>query len=84
MQHGYGRAVVEERSNPRHYAELSRYLRMEYGPGTGPGYFMRELANGASPSRKGLAARAFSALAKAVRTLAPNNGRRTENPEPTR
>ncbi len=68
----YGKAVVKERTNPQQYAELSRYLRMEYGPGTGPGYFLRELANGESPSRKGLAARAFNALARAAKFLASN------------
>ncbi len=82
MQHGYGKAVVKERNSPQHYAELSRYLRMEYGPGTGPGYFLREMADG-TETRKGLAARAYNALAKAVSALA-GNGRKTENPVPTR
>ncbi len=78
----YGKAVVRERRSPQHYAELSRYLRMEYGPGTGPGYLLQEMANG-TETRKGLAVRAYKALAKAVSTLA-HNGRKTENPVPTR
>ncbi len=82
MQHEYGKAVVKERASPQQYAELSRYLRMEYGPGTGPGYFLKEVADG-TESRKGLAARTYSALAKAMRALA-NSGRKTENPAPTR
>ncbi len=82
MQHEYGKAVVKHRTNPQHYAELARYLRMEYGPGTGPGYFLKEVVNG-TKTRKGLAARAYNALASALKDLA-NAGRKSNKSAATR
>ncbi len=72
MQQEYGKAVVKERTNPQQYAELSRYLRMEYGPSTGPGFLLRELADSAGPPHKGLATRAYNALVKAAKFLRSN------------
>ncbi len=46
MLYEYGKAVVKERTNPRELAELSKYLRMEYGEGTGPGYILAGMADG--------------------------------------
>ncbi|MFQ6013724.1 MAG: hypothetical protein ACE5LS_08850, partial [Thermoplasmata archaeon] len=50
MLERYGKAVIEERTQPRHLAELRQYLRMEYGLGTEPGYLLRE-AKGAQRPR---------------------------------
>ncbi len=75
MLYEYGKAVVKERTQPREHAELSRYLRLEYGPETGPAYF---LANGAQrKSRKGrwtprLSRKLFG---KPDRALAADGGR---------
>lgn len=85
----YGKAVVEERTRPQHLAELSRYLRMEYGPSTGPGYVFAEMANGARKSRKRgkrAARRVLKTLSRAARALVPNNGKRQKAKvaEPTR
>ena len=80
MMEAYGRAVVEERVKPRHLAELAEYVRLEYGPGTGLGYFLAEMANGAPPPRWDVArllAGVFRTLAKAVRAMVPANGNRT-------
>ena len=82
MYGAYGRAVVEERVKPRHLVELAEYLRREYGPATGPGYVLAELANGSAPKpHKGRAA-----LVKAVRALVPGKGtgRKAKAPNPTR
>ena len=71
MYGAYGRAVVEERMKPRHLAELAEYVRHEYGPATGPGFVLAELANGTAPkARKGL----WASLAKAANALVPRNG----------
>ncbi len=87
MQELYGKAVVEERTRPQHLAELSKYLHMEYGPGTGLGYLLAEMANGAR-TRKGRRAPngVLRALSRAVGNLFRNNGRKTKtgSPEPTR
>lgn len=76
MFEAYGKAVVEERMRPRHLAELAQYLRLEYGPGTEPGWVVAE-ANGGR--RAGIPAKAnggvLRALKAAVRALVPNNGR---------
>jgi len=78
MYGAYGRAVVEERVKPRHLVELAEYLRREYGPATGPGYVLAELANGSAPKpHKGRAA-----LVKAVRALVPRNGNRRKAKAP--
>ncbi|MFQ5837883.1 MAG: hypothetical protein ACE5HJ_03780 [Thermoplasmata archaeon] len=89
MQHEYGKAVIRERTRPRHLAELANYLRMEYGPATGPGYFMAEMANGSRRPRRrrrGVLKRALRALSGAVRTSVPGNNKRprSKSPEPTR
>ncbi len=89
MQQEYGKAVVYDKTHPRHLAELSRYLRMEYGPGTEPYYLLAELADGARrPRKRGKRASkgVLNALLKAVRALLPNNGRKPKagTPGPTR
>ena len=78
MMEAYGRAVVEERVTPRHLRELAAYLRWEYGPGTGPGFILAEMANGAAPPpAKGKWAQGvFHALARAVRAVVPTNRNR--------
>ncbi len=79
MQQEYGKAVVEERTRPQHLAELARYVRLEYGPGTGPGYFLAEMADGARRSRKrgrGTLKGVLHTLSKGVRVLLRNNGKR--------
>ncbi len=74
MQAEYGRAVVRERTNPKQLAELARYLRMEYGPGTGPGYFFAELADGARTRKAEGTNGVLSALRRVVRALTGNGG----------
>ena len=83
MQQLYGRAVVEERIKPRHLAELAEYVRHEYGPATGPGFVLAELANGTAPkARKGL----WASVAKAAKALVPGNGngRKAKAPQSVR
>ncbi len=84
----YGKAVLEERRHPPHLAELSRYLRMEYGPGTGPGYLYAAMADGARRTKRGrrTPGRVLRTLSKVVRALLPGNGRKpkTGSPAPTR
>jgi len=71
MQQLYGRAVVEERIKPRHLAELAEYVRHEYGPATGPGFVLAELADGTAPkARKS----PWASVAKAAKALVPDNG----------
>lgn len=72
MQAEYGKAVVEQRTKPQHLAELARYLRMEYGPGTGPGYFFAELADGARGRKAKRTNGVVNALRKVVRALTGN------------
>lgn len=74
MNTEYGKAVVEERIHPRKHAELSRYLRWEYGPGTGPGALLTQLANDRARKDNGVGARVLKTLARALRTLAANDG----------
>lgn len=84
----YGRAVVEERLKPQHLAEVARYLRMEYGPGTEPGHLLASLADGSRPRSRGaprLLRRMAGALAGALRALMPNASRAEQRrAEPTR
>lgn len=89
MWERYGKAVVEERTNPRHLAEIARYLQWEHGPGTGPAYLLAELADGRRRSRR----RPGAALGRAVRAVAVamislvargNRPPATDNPELTR
>ena len=79
MTDRYGRAVVEERTQPRNLAELRHYLRMEYGLGTEPGFLLREAAEGARRPRHRIR-RAISRMVRAatrvIRTQASSNGRR--------
>lgn len=90
MMEAYGRAVVEERIQPRHLAELAAYLRHEYGPATGPGFVFAEMADGATRKpRKGREAASngvFHTLAKAMKALVPGNGngRKAKASNPTR
>ncbi len=89
MLQKYGQAVVEERTKPQHLAELARYLRMEYGPGTEPGYILAEMADRARRSRrrrKRTLRRVVTALSKAMRALVTNNGtkEKTRSTDPTR
>ncbi len=89
MLQEYGKAVVEERTKPQHLGELARYLRMEYGPGTEPGYILAEMADRARRSRirrTRTLRRVVTALSKVVRALVPNNGtkERARSTEPTR
>ena len=81
MMDRYGRAVVEERTQPRHLAELRHYLRMEYGLGTEPGFLLREAAEGARRPRhwnrvRRALKRVVRALTKAMGAPATSNGRR--------
>lgn len=86
----YGRAVVEERTKPRHLAELAAYLRHEYGPATGPGFVFAQMADGAARTpRKGPEAApngVLRTLATAVKALVPGNGneRKAKALNPTR
>jgi len=89
MMDAYGRAVVEERTKPRHLAELAAYLRHEYGPATGPGFVFAQMADGARRApRKGPEAAngVLRTLAKAVKALVPGkgNGRKAKALNPTR
>lgn len=79
MWERYGKAVVEERTNPRQLAELSRYLRMEYGPGTGPGALLAEV-NGRSRSRKAEKGSngVLRVFRRIVKALLANNGRKSK------
>lgn len=74
MNTEYGKAVVQERTKPQHLAELARYLRMEYGPGTGPGYFFAEMADGARTRKAEKTNGVVNALRRVVRALSGNNG----------
>ena len=79
MMDRYGRAVVEERTQPRNLAELRSYLRMEYGLGTEPGFLLREVDEGARRPRHRIR-RAISRMVRAVTRVmgaqATGNGRR--------
>lgn len=75
----YGNAVFRERALPARYAELAYQLGREFGPGTGIGYFLAEVAAAAGPRRRSASRRirrALRALADAVRA-AMNGGRRS-------
>lgn len=74
MQAEYGKAVVRERTNSRQLAELTRYLRTEYGPGTGPGYFFAELADGARTRKARRTNGVLNVLRRVVRALTGTNG----------
>ncbi|MFQ6012570.1 MAG: hypothetical protein ACE5LS_02875 [Thermoplasmata archaeon] len=80
MMDRYGRAVVEERTQPQNLAELRNYLRMEFGLGTEPGYLLkREAAERARRPPNGVRralTRAFRALVKVVGAQSSSNGRR--------
>lgn len=88
MAEAYGRAVIEERLKPRQFAEIAAYVRREYGPGIGPGFLLAEVANGAAGKprkRPGATAdRVIHAIAKAVKSLVPGNGREGKTSNPTR
>lgn len=87
MMDRYGKAVVEERVKPRHLAEVARYLRMEYGPGTGPGYLLAESADGSrrkAQGRTSTLARVGAALAAAFAALMPGQRASEKGAEPTR
>lgn len=78
MMNLYGQAVVEERLKPRRLAELAGYVRMEYGPNTGPGFLLAAMANGAGgkPGRRRTPASTgvLATLVKALRGLVAGNG----------
>ncbi len=79
MMHGYGRAVVEERTQPRNLAELRHYLRMEYGLGTEPGFLLRGVNEGAPRSRNRIrqaVSRMVRVMARVLGAQAASNGRR--------
>ncbi len=90
MMNLYGQAVVEERLKPRRLAELAGYVRMEYGPATGPGFLLAAMANGAdgkpgrrrSPTSIGV----LGTLIKAMKGLVAGNGagRKANALDPTR
>ncbi len=50
MLHEYGKAVIEERTNPHHLEELARYFRQEYGLGTEPWFVIADGAHRTTPS----------------------------------
>lgn len=50
MMDGYARAVAADRRRAA-MGELATYVRWEYGPGTGLGYFLAELG-AAAPQRR--------------------------------
>lgn len=66
------RAIAEERGRRRLSPELERYLRWEYGPGTGAAYFLAELEHAANrrhearPHRPSIIARIERAIASLV------------------
>jgi hypothetical protein len=85
----YGKAVIDERTNPRHLAEIAAYLRREYGPGTGPSYIFADMADGGRGPRRGpggILRDILHALSRALRALMPSNGLKPEpeTPKPAR
>jgi hypothetical protein len=54
MMLGYGAAVVRERYTLGHGEEIARYLRWEYGEGTGVGFLIggRSRRGGSRPKRR--------------------------------
>ncbi len=87
MHYEYSKAEVKTRTKPQHMAELSRYLRTEYGPGTEPGYFFAELAGKTREARRGKRARkgVLNTLARAAKNLFKNSRKaESKSPEPTR
>ncbi len=89
MMDRYGRAVVEERTQPQNLAELRRYLRMEYGLGTEPGFLLRDVREGATRPRHRIrqtVSRMVRAVTRVMRAQATGNGRRPGGgaAEPTR
>ena len=77
MAAAYARAVSAERRSPRAFAELAEYVRWEYGPGTGLGYFLAEMASAAPSSRRRrrTGTGMFRAFVRALRAAFPANGR---------
>ncbi len=89
MMDGYGRAVVEERTQPQNLADLRHYLRMEYGLGTEPGFLLREATDGARRPRNRISrvfSRVVRVLGRVMGAQAASNGRRPGGgaTEPTR
>ncbi len=86
MDYRYGKAVDEERTQPRNLAELRHYLRMEYGLGTEPGFLMREAARPPRHRIRRAIKGMVRAVARAMGAQAASNGRRPGGgaPESTR
>ena len=76
MMNRYGKAVVEERTQPRNLAELRNYLRMEYGLGTEPGVLLREAAWRPRHRISRAIRKVVRAVTRMVGAQASSNGRR--------
>jgi hypothetical protein len=78
MMEVYGRAVIEERLQPRQFAEIAAYVRREYGPGVGPGFLLAGIANGAAGGPRKRRIRVsrgvIRTLAKAMKALVNGGG----------
>ncbi len=91
MMEAYGRAVIEERLNPRQFAEIASFVRLEYGRKIGPGFLLADAWNAAAAGkprkrRQGSMTSVLRTLVRAVRSLVAGdrNVRKAKALNPTR